>query len=318
MTGRLYRRRPWLAGLLTFISPGVGHLYAFRPLRAVGALLLSLAGVGIMVGIATGIDWKPWNVVLGVGTALGLMAAIIVDAVLCARAVPVSAPRPRYDRWYVYVPLMVVIAFGVRDPVAAAIRQHWAEAYRVPSGSMEPTLLIGDLMFVRKPRPSPVELKHGAVVVFESVGSPGLQVVSRIVGLPGDTLAMQSGRLLRNGAPVEEAYTLAAAPGRHEKPEVRAAMAGWQAAHRIGDAEDLPDLNEWGPIVVPTDAVFTLGDNRDASYDGRYWGFLPIANIIGHPATVYYSYDPDAPAALPALSAPRWDRVGIRIAQPSR
>jgi signal peptidase I len=73
-----------------------------------------------------------------------------------------------------------------------------------------------------------------------------------------------------------------------------------------------PDLQDWGPIVVPADSFFMMGDNRDNSYDGRYWGFLPRSNVRGTPLIVYFSYDPESWRPLPFLTAVRWKRIFTR------
>lgn len=70
-----------------------------------------------------------------------------------------------------------------------------------------------------------------------------------------------------------------------------------------------PDLQDWGPIIVPPDSLFMMGDNRDLSYDGRYWGFLPRLNVRGTPLLIYYSYDPSSWKVLPVFSAIRFNRI---------
>jgi signal peptidase I len=91
----------------------------------------------------------------------------------------------------------------------------------------------------------------------------------------------------------------------------RSKMRQWQSRYLVGrnPADYSPDLQDWGPIVVPPDSLFMMGDNRDNSYDGRYWGFLPRKNVRGTPLIVYYSYDPDSWRPLPFLTAIRWKRI---------
>ena len=84
----------------------------------------------------------------------------------------------------------------------------------------------------------------------------------------------------------------------------------WQIGHLARDTAGYwPDRKNWGPIVVPHDSMFVMGDNRDHSWDGRYWGFLPRANVRGTPLFIYYSYDPDTYKPLPALTNIRWGRL---------
>ena len=203
------------------------------------------------------------------------------------------------------------------------LRTFLVEAFRIPSGSMENTLLIGDFLFVNKALygaevpiihthlPAVREPVRDDILVFDSVEEEGLKVVKRLIGLPGDTLSMEAGQLYRNGKKVDEPYAVHADPTRSEDPGQRAKMRAWQVPHLASHdtAAYHPDLQDWGPIVVPADSFFMMGDNRDSSYDGRYWGFLPRANVRGRPLLVYFSYDPSSWRALPFLTAVRWARI---------
>jgi signal peptidase I len=203
------------------------------------------------------------------------------------------------------------------------LRTFLVEAFRIPSGSMENTLLIGDFLFVNKALygaevpiihtrlPAVREPKRDDILVFDSVEEEGLKVVKRLIGMPGDTLSMENGELFRNGKRVNEPYALHSDPTRSEDPIQRAKMREWQLPHLVhrDPTAYQPDLQEWGPIVVPPDSFFMMGDNRDSSYDGRYWGFLPRKNVRGKPLVVYFSYDPSSWRALPFLTAVRWNRL---------
>jgi signal peptidase I len=206
------------------------------------------------------------------------------------------------------------------------LRTFLIEAFRIPSGSMENTLLIGDFLFVNKAvygaevpligkrLPAFREPARQDVLVFDSVEEEGLKVVKRLIGMPGDTLEMRAGALYRNGGPVDEPYVRHDAPTKSESPEYRLKMRSWQVPHLVkrDSSTYSPDLQDWGPVVVPADSFFMMGDNRDLSYDGRYWGFLPRANVRGTPLIIYYSYDPSSWKILPALSAIRWGRIFSR------
>ncbi len=203
------------------------------------------------------------------------------------------------------------------------LRTFLIEAFRIPSGSMENTLLIGDFLFVNKALygaevplistrlPAVREPVRNDILVFDSVEEEGLKVVKRLIGMPGDTLSMEEGVLYRNGSRVDEPYVVHTDPRRSEDPIQRAKMRQWQIPHlALRDTSDYqPDLQNWGPIVVPSDSFFMMGDNRDSSYDGRYWGFLPRLNVRGRPLVVYFSYDATSWRSLPFLTAVRWGRI---------
>lgn len=203
------------------------------------------------------------------------------------------------------------------------LRTFVVQAFHVISESMEGTLLVGDVLFVARPLygaevpllhtrlPAIREPRHGDIVVFKGVEQPPLEIVKRVIGLPGDTLAMRAGTVVRNGRALVEPYAVHGRPAEPDPPGVRMQMQGWQEPRLIGPrgAPYQPDRDNWGPVVVPPESLFVMGDNRDDSYDGRFWGFLPRANLRGSPVLIYYSFDPASWRVLPILTAVRWDRL---------
>lgn len=201
------------------------------------------------------------------------------------------------------------------------LRALLVEAFRIPSGSMENTLLIGDFLFVNKllygaevpvvhkRLPALREPRRGDVVIFDSVEEPGVNVVKRIVGMPGDTIAMEDNVVYLNGKPLAEPYVLKTnSTGDVEDPRMRAWQLRYLAPGR-DPSSYRPTLKNWGPLVVPPDSFFVMGDNRDNSYDSRYWGFLGRDRIRGRPLFIYYSYDKNGVLPLPFVTAIRWQRL---------
>lgn len=200
------------------------------------------------------------------------------------------------------------------------LRALLVQAFRIPSPSMENTLLIGDFLFVnkalygaeipivRKRLPAIREPVRGDVVVFDSPEEPGISVVKRIIGMPGDTLSMEDNYIYVDGQRLDEPYANRLDPTVDpEDPRMRA----WQRSYYIGGntGSYRPSLKNWGPIVVPADSFFVMGDNRDNSYDSRYWGFLGRDRIDGRPLFIYYSFDKRGALPLPFLTAIRWSRI---------
>jgi signal peptidase I len=203
------------------------------------------------------------------------------------------------------------------------VRTFVVEAYRIPTGSMENTLLVGDFLLVNKAiygtRIPGTELRVAAlrepalgdVVVFHPPHEPGRNYVKRVVGVPEDTLEMRDKRLYRNGSLVDEPWA------RHEDdrgdqvhPDMR-----WQSNFLIASSRRKyqPTRDNWGPIVVPQERYFVLGDNRDNSEDSRYWGFVDRKEIRGQPWRVYYSFVQSADASESWLRRVRWGRIGEAI-----
>ena len=199
------------------------------------------------------------------------------------------------------------------------VRSMGLEAFKIPTGSMEGTLLVGDFLLVNKAAygatlpgtdvrlPALAEPDRGDVVVFHPPHEPGKNYVKRLVGVPGDTLEMRDKVLLVNGVAQEEAYArYIDVRGDAVHPDME-----WQAGHLVASpGRYAPSRDTWGPIVVPEERYFVLGDNRDNSEDSRYWGFVERDQIRGRPWIVYYSVDPAAEAELPFFGSVRWSRLG--------
>ncbi len=215
------------------------------------------------------------------------------------------------------------------------LRAFFLEAYRIPSGSMIPTLLVGDWLFVNKlvygPHvpftnrnlPGIAEPHRRDVIVFKSPtqidqpNDPNPTLVKRLVGVPGDTLFMRKGVLYVNGIAQRQGFTQPAPPGAAEGGLDSAdPLFDWQKkvglqSSRFGPAPAQPSHDNWGPIVVPPGKYFMMGDSRYNSKDSRYWSFVPRENIRGKPMFVYYSYNADdSDRPLPFITDIRWSRIG--------
>jgi signal peptidase I len=217
-------------------------------------------------------------------------------------------------------------SFLIAIVVFLVVRAFLVEAYKIPTGSMEQTLLVGDFLLVNKlvygaevpftnvRLPALQKPKRGDVIVFIYPVDPTKNFVKRLVGAPGDTLAMKDAVLYVNGEAQREPYVIHTQPG--DDPSLE--DFNWQSSYLVKTAEggyaNHPSRNNWGPLVVPEKKYFVLGDNRDDSKDSRYWGFVPDSLIRGRPIFVYYSYAPDTTAhSFAWLTHIRWRRIGERI-----
>jgi len=179
------------------------------------------------------------------------------------------------------------------------------QAFEIPSSSMENTLLIGDHLFVDRVTPAPKtnwfpiipyrNLQRGDIIVFVSPAEPGLFLVKRIIGLPGDRIHLKDSQVYRNGEALKEPYVIRSRgdyfPYRDDFPSV-------EPPDGIGIAPEwhlsMPQHVENGDIVVPANSYFAMGDNRDVSADSRWWGFVPRENILGRPMFIYWSFQTPA------------------------
>ena len=199
------------------------------------------------------------------------------------------------------------VAFIALDAASAGRKP---DVFRNVTGAMEPTLLSGETFTVvsaREDKGELIALGAGDVVTHRWPPDPSKLFVKRIVAVPGDTLAMRAGVLVRNGHDVIEPYAWHAEPG----VDPVSADFLWQLPHvvapkAVDSATYHPSRNSWGPLLLPAGQYFVLGDNRDNSLDSRYWGFLPVEDIVGRVRRVYLSRDPKTGAI-------RWSRLGTRI-----
>jgi signal peptidase I len=190
--------------------------------------------------------------------------------------------------------------------LALFIRTFVVQAFKIPTGSMEQNLLIGDHLLVNKfvfgPSLSRLErtvlpmkgIARGDVIVFKYPEEPERDFIKRVIGLPGDQIELRRKRVFVNGRRTDEPYVYYL----EEPPET---AAGDEVHARGGDPRE-----SYGPVTVPPDHYFVMGDNRDNSQDSRYWGFLPRAYVKGKALVIYWSYDAEAGNIV---TGTRWGRL---------
>ncbi len=176
------------------------------------------------------------------------------------------------------------------------------QAFEIPSSSMENTLLIGDHVFVNRMQFSPIThwigpllpyraIKRGDIVVFLHPGDPGLYVVKRVIGIPGDRIHLRDGAVYRNGEKLDEPYVIHTL-GNFNDYRDNFPAAPPEPGGEYGDlAVSLRTHIEGDDLVVPPNSYFGMGDNRDVSLDSRFWGFIPQENVIGRPMFIYWSFE---------------------------
>ena len=203
------------------------------------------------------------------------------------------------------------------------LRTFVIQTFVITSGSMEDTLLVGDFLIVNRAAigtripgtdlriPGYSRPERFDVIVFDPPHEPDLKLVKRLVGMPGDTLAMRDRVLFINGERVAEPYL------KHQ--DVQDDYNPWMLwqkdylAPGVDAADYEPSRDNWGPLVIPPDRFFMLGDNRETSLDSRYWGLLERWRLEGRASLIYYSYDQESYVVLAPLREIRWGRIGQAI-----
>ena len=197
------------------------------------------------------------------------------------------------------------------------------QPFRIPSASMEPTLLVGDFLLVDKQLPPgspllpPAELHRGDIVVFHDPIDPTRHLIKRIIALPGDRIHLRAGQVIVNGHSLAEPYAVhrPTPPDFYRDnfpnsltPDPDVDAHWWIRFHKLLNQGDLP---------IPPDTFFVLGDNRNDSLDSRYWGLVPRAAIVGKPFLIYLSLrlpdnDPQSESS-PGIEARHPDAQKIRF-----
>jgi signal peptidase I len=170
--------------------------------------------------------------------------------------------------------------------LALFVRTWVVRAFKIPTGSMENNLLIGDHLLVNKfvfgPEDGferallPVrDIRRGDIVVFKYPVEPERDFIKRVIGLPGDTIELRAKKVYVNGQPQDEPYV------------------HFLTTSFGGEVTSMDVRERYGPVTVPSDQYFVMGDNRDNSQDSRYWGYLPRSYVKGKAMMIYWSYEAD-------------------------
>ena len=214
-------------------------------------------------------------------------------------------------------------AFGFALVIALVMRASIVQAYVIPSGSMIPTLQIGDHILVNKIKyglrvpdsilglkvpglPSSQYLcrfqsvQRGDVIVFVSPVD-GIDLIKRVIAVPGDSVMVKNGRVILNGAAMPDPHAHFEIPDRN-----RSSTQLRNPRDNFG-IFDMHTGELVSPVKVPPGKLFVMGDNRDNSFDSRYWGFADIGAVEGRAMVVYWSWDSTASATIPPV---RWGRFG--------
>jgi signal peptidase I len=260
---------PWVAALLTVLTPGLGHIYIGQARRGVTLFFLVIIADTLLVFALMGVLARFWMFAISLGLLLGLWLYIIIDA--STRAYRMSEhPRRSYNTWQVYAGafLLAWVITAVPFSYATLAKSSGQLGYfRATAASMAPTLQTGeyflaDATFYRGRQPS-----RGEVAVYVHPKQPDLHYVKRIIAVEGDRVAIKGGRAVVNGVAIEEPYVNVGAPD--------AAFANMVE------------------IRVPHAHVFVLGDNRANSVDSRdsvAHGPVPVTKLIGRVTDIAFSH----------------------------
>ena len=268
-------KEPLIAVMLSVILSGLGQIYVGRIKRGIVLfcipLIVVIPGFLYMVNPATKIS----NSLAGYAIILAIVGFaysiyVIVDAYICAKNFNVKNNLTRNISIGKRILLILGILFFlfVISPsqlIGSYVKSNVIEAYKIPSGTMMPTLMIGDRIFVNKTIYKQSEPKRGDVAVFIAPDKFDKNYIKRVVGLPGETIEIKDGKALINGVVITE-----------------------PAVFRKNHYYNAGEYAKAGqPVKIPEDSYFVLGDNSGASKDSRYLGFIPRKSFIGKATKIF-------------------------------
>ncbi len=274
-------RKPWLAGLLSLMADGLGHIYSGSAKRGIWILILVvfllLPVVLFIFSLPT-----PWSVGLGLLTALSIKFFIIFDSVRIAKNKKSEYLLKPFNKLWVYVCYACLFSLIVEYYPG---KYFIAQAFKIPTSSMSPALIVGDHIMSDKWTYRFHSPERGDIVIFKFPKNEEKIFIKRIIGMPGETLEIKDQQVFINTRPLNQHYALLSP----EFPENT-------------DSKNL----DFGPVTISDKAYFVMGDNWDNSHDSRHWGFLDANKILGKATTIYWSWDS-------ILLNTRWDRIGKKL-----
>lgn len=265
MTAEKKTRNPFVAALLSLLAPGLGQIYNGK-----GALGLAL----FIMCLALPFLWavSGWPRHFGGFVALVIATIVfefftIVHAFIQARRVKETGLK-KYQTIPVYAFFIILsLGWAIFIPARIWLSRLGVSPYRIATAAMMPTLHQDDLLMADLKAYNDRAPKRGDLVVFEYPQDPTKHFIKRIVAVEGDSVEIRNKQVLIDGRPLEEPYKL------HED-------------NALDDSRD-----NFGPLEIPAGHCFVLGDNRDNSYDSRFWGALPLAYVKGRALYIYWAKD---------------------------
>lgn len=271
-------RKWWIAALLTIPLPGLGHLYCGKTTTAIVFMCLTLF---VQVAPAYLFIFHEVTILTLLLIPLFLIYAIVHSIVTAIRIKDHYAPK-KYSAWYFYLLIWAVVIFGIFIPASVFFKAHFAQAYHMPSKSMEPTLLKGDFLFAIKNAYRKKIPERYDIIVFKYPRDGKTDYIKRVIALPGEVIEITGSSVFVNGEALDISFM------SFEKP-----FSGIADMH-------------FGPKTVPKGHIFVLGDSFYNSSDSREWGPLSLDKVTGKLAVIYYSIDYDNNMLRP-------ERIGKRF-----
>jgi signal peptidase I len=292
------KRNPFLAVILSIAATGLGHVYCGNLTKGLGLFFISFVFAPVIV---TGIQSmsSPLSLVLAILSVLFLVGVFVyaaVDAYFLAKRTPSPYPLKEFNRWYIYL-MLIVVSVSYPTSVSNSIRDHIIQAFKIPSTSMAPSILKGDHVLLNKSIYTLQSPKRGDVVVFVNPNDRRKHWIKRIVALPNDTVEIRNNILLINDVPLTRKPSSKAEPTEIKGRVVPSEMEEMNGGARYRIMPNHKGGAGFPRTKIPNGHCFVLGDNRGNSVDSRHFGPVPLRDVMGRVDFIY-------------LPAKTWSRFG--------
>ncbi len=285
---KLAPRQPMLAFLLSFILPGLGQLYN-GDVNKFAWFLLLFAGFSVpaiaFVVLYLPENWTMVAMLCSVGLSILVWLAGLLDAWRSASRKRDYQPHA-WQGGGVYLLVLVACTLVVLPLLTQYVRTHWIEAFRIPSSSMEPTVIVGDFIFADKRyncSGCEHKVRRGDVVIFVYPNDRTVKYIKRVIALPGDHVRVKGEAVFVNGQSISG------------KPSVQNGLAvvqeGYEQAHWVVVWKDRKRPLPQSDLTVPVGEAFMMGDNRTDSNDSRFFGTVPLQDVFGKAQQIWLSYN---------------------------
>ena len=264
------KRKPILAAILSIVTPGLGQVYNGQLLKGIVFFYIPLLVLSLLA--LMGLKYHFYGMLVLLSFAVGAYLFIIGEAFFVARKKKEILLKS-YNKWFSYL-LFAIVAVGINmatEDILGIDPFGGIKAYKILSGAMIPTLLIGDRIIVNLKYYTDHKPGRGDIIVFKYPEDPSREFIKRVIATENDIIESKDKTIYINGTAITEPYV------HHTDTEIK-----------MNDKRD-----NFGPLTVQKDKFFVMGDNRDQSYDSRYWGYVDKSQLRGKVLYFYWSKQTD-------------------------
>lgn len=267
---------------VSILLPGLGHLSCGKIKKAIILYVASQVLLSIAIFVFLKAPF-PYDIIISISLFASIYLYSIVDSVRIARN-PANYLKlnPVYG-YCIFIAVLTLHSSIIGPFLSKTIKEHYIQAFKIPTDTMLPTLLVGDMLLVDKHVYANQDAKRGDIIVYQSPEDAGRTLIRRIVGVPGEKIEVKNAKIYINGTLYAEPY-------------------GVNTDGMIENTE----RNTLVPFQIPANSYFVMGDNRDQMHDNKFWGIVERGSVYGKALKLYWSWDK-------STNKVRWSRVGREI-----